>query len=63
MNPTWKWSAEEIFPSENGFTFKWKAEIPVKDETIVLYGLDVVEMEDDKIYRNEVYYDEIRKKY
>lgn len=56
-NPGWKWTREEIFPTEKGFTLKWKAEIPIATETITLHGLDIVEMTGNKISRNEVYFD------
>jgi hypothetical protein len=56
-NPLWRWTAEEIMPTEKGFTLKWKAVIPVKDKTVTLFGLDIVEMRDGKISRNEVYFD------
>ena len=56
-NPDWVWTAEEIIPSEKGCTLKWKAQIPVKGETVILYGLDIVEIENDRITRNEVFFD------
>ncbi len=56
-NPDWKWTAEEIFPTEKGFTIKWKAEIPLSNKTFTIYGLDIVEIADNKISRNEVYFD------
>ena len=56
-NPNWKWTREEIFPTEKGFTLKWKAEIPIANENLILFGLDIVEMTGDKISRNEVYFD------
>lgn len=56
-NPNWKWIGEEIFPTEKGFTLKWKAEIPVDFEILVIYGLDIVELRNEKISRNEVYFD------
>ena len=56
-NPNWKWTREEIFHTEKGFTLKWKAEIPIANENLILFGLDIVEMTDDKISRNEVYFD------
>jgi hypothetical protein len=56
-NPSWVWTSVEIMPTQNGFTLKWRAEIPVKGNTIVLLGLDIVELEDKKISRNEVYFD------
>lgn len=56
-NPNWKWTIEEIFRTEKGFTLKLKAEIPVELENLIIYGLDIVEMTNDKISRNEVYFD------
>lgn len=56
-NPDWKWTASEIIPTEKGCTLKWKAEIPVGDQSIVIYGLDIIEISDWKIVRNEVYFD------
>ena len=56
-NPDWKWTAEELFPTEKGFTLKWKAEIPINGEALVIYGLDIVELTDNRISRNEVYFD------
>lgn len=56
-NPEWEWKAVEAFPNMRGFTLKWKATIPVGDEVITEYGLDIVEIEDGKITRNEVYFD------
>jgi len=56
-NPDWKWSAEEIIPTERGFVLKWKAVIPVRTKEIVEYGVDIVEVKNGKITRNEVYFD------
>ena len=56
-NPDWIWSAEEIMPTEKGFTLKWKAVVPVKNKRLTLYGLDIVELSAGKISRNEVYFD------
>jgi hypothetical protein len=54
-NPAWRWTREEVMPTENGFTLKWKACIPVRDFMIEEYGLDIVEIAGGKITRNEVY--------
>ena len=56
-NPNWKWTVVEIFSTEKGFTIKWRAEIPVEQENLIIYGLDIVEMSGNKISRNEVYFD------
>ena len=56
-NPKWIWRMTEAYPTEKGFILKWKATIPVKSEEITEYGMDIIELEDDKIIRNEVYFD------
>jgi hypothetical protein len=58
-NPAWQWTAEEIIPTEKGFTLKWKAFIPVKEKSLTIYGLDIVELSENKISRNEVYFDRV----
>lgn len=58
-NPDWKWKAIEIIETAKGFTLKWEASIPVGDKNIVEQGLDIVEMENGKISRNEVYFDRV----
>jgi hypothetical protein len=55
--PDWKYEPVEIFPTENGFTLKWKVSLPVNNGTVVENGLDIVEIANDKITRNEVYFD------
>ena len=56
-NPEWKWRAIEIIETPIGFTLKWEASIPVGDKTVIEQGLDIVELHDGKISRNEVYFD------
>ncbi|MHA1908916.1 MAG: nuclear transport factor 2 family protein [Candidatus Thorarchaeota archaeon] len=56
-NPDWIWNAEEIYPTETGAVIKWQCEIPVGDEIIRENGMDIVEISDMKITRNEVYFD------
>lgn len=56
-NPEWEWTSEEVIPTEKGCTLKWKAQIPVGEQTITLYGLDIVEINEGQISRNEVYFD------
>ncbi|MHB8086426.1 MAG: nuclear transport factor 2 family protein, partial [Dehalococcoidia bacterium] len=41
-NPQWRWEAVEIFPTNNGFTLKWKATIPAGNSTVIEYGMDIV---------------------
>ena len=59
-NPDWKWTHEEIIPTEKGFVLKWKAVIPVRDEEVIEEGLDIVEVENGKITRNEVFFDTLK---
>ena len=56
----WKWTPVEIFPTEKGCIVKWHCEIPVGPEVLQEKGLDIVEFKDDKISRNEVYFDRSR---
>ncbi len=57
-NPHWRWFAVELIPTEKGVTAKWRAEIPVAEELVEEYGLDIVEVDNDGlICRNEVYFD------
>lgn len=56
-NPEWAWTVEELMPTEKGFTLKWKAAIPTPQGQMTFFGLDIVELRDGKISRNEVYFD------
>jgi len=57
-NPNWKWELEEFYETEKGFILKWKATIPINNNTLMEYGMDIVEINDvQKISRNEVYFD------
>ena len=56
-NSEWVWTAEAVFPNEKGFTLKWKAVIPQAGKVTTLYGMDLVELSDNLITRNEVYFD------
>lgn len=58
-NPDWKWKALEIIETATGFILKWEAIIPVGNSTIAEQGLDIVELQDGKISRNEVYFDRV----
>lgn len=59
-NPNWIWEAVEVFPTVRGFVAKWKATIPVGDKVIIEYGMDIVEVENGKVKRNEVYFNTSR---
>jgi len=56
----WKWKPVEIFPITSGAIVKWECEIPIGSEVIHEVGLDIVEIENNKIVRNEVYFDRTR---
>jgi len=56
-NPSWKWEAVQLFPTDLGFVMKWKASIPIGRETITEFGMDIVDIEQGRITRNEVYFD------
>jgi hypothetical protein len=58
-NPTWVWEPLEVIPTERGFCLKWQATIPHAARTVVETGLDIVELADGKITRNEVYFDRV----
>ncbi len=58
--PNWKYDPVEIFPTEGGFTFKWKVSLPINNDIIVDYGMDIIEISNNKITRNEVYFDTAR---
>ena len=57
VNPKWEWQIDEVFSIKKGFVLKWKAIIPVGKTLIRESGLDIVELEEEKIVRNEVYFD------
>jgi hypothetical protein len=48
-NPSWVWKRRELFPIENGFTLIWEME--------KIGGMDLVILKENKITRNEVYFD------
>jgi hypothetical protein len=59
-NPNWVWEPVEVFPTAQGFTLKWRAVIPAGKKKIVEFGMDIVELDNGKICRNEVYFDRSR---
>jgi hypothetical protein len=56
-NPNWRWEMVELMPTEKGFTLKWQAVIPAGEQVVQEEGLDIVEIKDGKISRNEVFFD------
>lgn len=53
----WKWELVELFDHTPTATLKWKATFLIEGKTIVKYGMDIIEIKDEKIIRNEVYFD------
>lgn len=56
-NPDWTWEFREVLPTAKGCTLKWHATIPVGESVVEEDGVDIVELQDWKITRNEVYFD------
>lgn len=56
----WRWKPIEIFPITSGAIVKWECEIRVPQELIHEIGLDIVEIKNNKITRNEVFFDRTR---
>ncbi|NWF96499.1 MAG: nuclear transport factor 2 family protein [Candidatus Thorarchaeota archaeon] len=57
----WTWVPLEVFPIEKGMIVKWRCQIHIPEiETIEETGVDIVEIRDGKISRNEVYFDRSR---
>lgn len=57
--PDWIWKPIEIFPIESGFILKWEAKLNSTKSTDAIFGIDIVEIQDKKIIRNEVFFDPI----
>ena len=56
-NPNWTWKAKEVIPTKKGCVLKWEAQIPIADDIITTEGLDIIEIKEQKIVRNEVFFD------
>lgn len=56
----WRWKPIEVIPISSGAIVKWECEIPIQQEIIKEIGLDIVEIENKKITRNEVFFDRTR---
>jgi hypothetical protein len=56
-NPDWVWTAREVIPTAEGFVLKWNATIPSQSFSVTVEGLDILELREGKITRNEVYFD------
>lgn len=57
-NPDWRWSVVDVWPLPGeGFVLKWRAHIPVGERFVEEVGVDLCELRDGRLWRNEVYFD------
>jgi len=56
-NPRWVWTHRGSIPMRDGFLNLWHASIPVGDTSIEIDGVCTVQLRDELIYRNEVFFD------
>ncbi|MHA1770464.1 MAG: nuclear transport factor 2 family protein [Candidatus Thorarchaeota archaeon] len=56
----WVWKPIDVFPTDRGMVVKWDCTIPIGTRIIDETGMDLIELEDGKISRNEVYFDRTR---
>lgn len=54
--PDWTWRRAGLYPTPQGFVLKWQATVPRGSKIIHCTGMDLVELRDGKISRNEVYF-------
>lgn len=56
-NPRWRWACTELLPTPGGCVVRWEAQLPAGNNTVTATGLDILELEEGKISRNEVFFD------
>jgi len=56
-NPAWVWAHRGSIPMRDGFLNQWHASIPVGEETLEADGVCSVQLRDDLIYANHVFFD------
>jgi hypothetical protein len=56
-NPAWVWTHRGSVPLPDGFLNRWHASIPVGERTVEVDGVCSVQLRDDRIYANEVFFD------
>lgn len=57
LNPHWHWKILEIFSHSSLVCVKWQASIPVREKRLTEVGVDILEIRDGLIVRNEVFFD------
>lgn len=55
--PDWEWRQRRAVPLEDGFLNHWEADIPAHGRLLTLRGVCSVQLRQDRIYRNEVFFD------
>lgn len=55
--PDWVWRAQELIPTPAGFVLQWQATVHQSGKPLRFEGIDLVELRENKICRNEVYFD------
>jgi hypothetical protein len=56
-NPDWLWTHRGSVPLADGFLNLWHAKIPVGGRVVEVDGVCTVQIREDLIYRNEVFFD------
>lgn len=56
-NPNWVWRRIDLYKSNEFIFLKWVSQIPTNKEIIELKGLDLIQIKDELIIKNEVYFD------
>jgi SnoaL-like protein len=54
--PDWVWEHERSVPLFDGFLNDWKATVPVGGEKRLWHGVCTVQIRQDRIYRDEVFF-------
>ena len=56
-NPAWVWTHRDSIPMRDGFVNLWHASIPAGTGVVEVDGLCTVQLRDDRIYANRVFFD------
>jgi hypothetical protein len=56
-NPDWVWTQRGSIPLADGFLNQWHASIPAGGAVVEVDGVCTVQLREDRIYRNEVFFD------
>ena len=56
-NPDWVWTHSGSIPMQDGFLNRWHASIPLAGRTLEVDGVCTVQLRDELIYANHVFFD------